>query len=643
MDLQHRFEAYRSEGRKLAWTGTFSEYFDIACANPRVADLAHARIYNMIRDKGVEETDFGHRYTFFDDEIFGADEALEQITDYFRSSAARLEVRKRILLLVGPPGSGKSTLLSLLKRELESYTRSDAGAVYAIRGCPMHEEPLHLIPKEFRDDVHKEYGLYIEGDLCPWCQYYLDHPDEPDHPWSINGQPWSGKHEDIPIDRIAFSEKLRVGIGTYQPSDPKSQDISELVGGIDLATVGKVGSESDPRGYRFDGELNISNRGIMEFIEILKTDDRFLYILLSLSQEQNIKTGRYSMIYADEAVLAHTNEHEYKKFKGDGKHEAMQDRIIKIEMPYNLRVSDEVKTYEKLLSQSALENVHIAPKTLETAATWAILTRLEESRKQDMTLMKKLKLYDGESVDQYTPRDVKELKDEADREGMFGISPRYVINRLSSTLVQEGTTCINPIDALRSLGNGLSQHTKMEPDVVEQFMNLRDEARREYEESAKTEVQKAFVYAFDDSARTLLDNYLLNVEAFCNKEKVTDPITEEEVDPDEQLMRGIEEQINVSEASKKAFREEVMIRLASLARRGERFTYESHEQLKNAIEKQLFADLKDVVRITTSAKTPDEEQLRRINDVADRLIEDHGYCSVCANELLKFVGQMLNR
>ena len=295
------------------------------------------------RGAGVEPDERGYpHYSFFDEEIFGIERSLAQVVEYFQSAAQRMEVRKRILLLMGPVGGGKSTIVSLLKHGLEAYTRSDAGAVYAIDGCPMHEEPLHLIPEPMRPEIMREYGIHIEGDLCPACRWRLEHE-------------FGGRAEEMPVTRIVFSEKHRQGIGTFSPSDPKSQDISELVGGIDLSTIGEVGSESDPRAYRFDGELNISNRGLMEFIEMLKTDERFLYVLLTLSQEQNIKTGRFSMIYADEVVVSHTNEHEYESFVGNKKSEALQDRIILVKVPYNLRVHDEVSIYRKLLKQSALQ------------------------------------------------------------------------------------------------------------------------------------------------------------------------------------------------------------------------------------------------------------------------------------------------
>ena len=631
MDLVKRLEEYRDRERGLQWEGTFAQYFEIATKKPEVGYLSHERIYHMIMDAGVEITRNGEpRFNFFSQEIFGIEKPLQQIVEYFHSAAQRLEVRKRILLLMGPVGGGKSSIVYLLKRGLEAYSRSEDGAIYAIKDCPMHEEPLHLIPNDLRADVEKEFGLYVEGDLCPHCRYMID-------------TQYKGHIEDVPVKRIAFSEKYRVGVGTFTPSDPKSQDISELVGGIDLSTIGEVGVESDPRAYRFDGELNIANRGLMEFVEMLKTDEKFLYVLLTLSQEQNIKTGRFSMIYADEVVVSHTNEHEYAAFVGNKKSEALQDRIILVKVPYNLRASDEVKIYEKLLKQSALQNVHIAPYTLRIASVFAVLTRLEPSKKAGMSTMKKLKLYDGEDIEDFKQKDIKELQDEAVREGMDGISPRYVINRLSSALVKQNTTCINPIDALRALRDGLDQHTSISREERERYLNFIQEARKEYDEMAKKEVQRAFVYSYEESARTLLNNYLDNVEAYCNKTRLRDPITDEEMEPDEQLMRSIEEQIGVTENAKKPFREEILIRISSLARRGQTFEYTSHERLKEAIEKKLFADLRDVVKNTTSTRTPDKEQLRKINDVVNRLMAEHGYCHVCANEILRYTGSLLNR
>jgi len=636
MSLTEMLEAHRRERERLVWEGTFREYFELVTANSRLASLSHARICDMILAAGTEKIAEGTRdeltrYNFFSSELFGIEESIAKIVEYFKSAAQRLEVRKRILLLMGPVGGGKSTIVTLLKRGLEDWARGDSGAVYGIKDCPMHEEPLHLIPLQLRPEIEKHYGLYIEGELCPQCRYNLEHV-------------YQGRHEDVLVKRIVFSEKDRVGIGTFAPSDPKSQDITELTGSIDLSTIGEIGVESDPRAYRFDGELNIANRGMMEFIEILKVDEKFLYSLLTLSQEQNIKTGRFALIYADEVIMSHTNENEYNAFVGNKKSEALQDRIIMVKVPYNLKVTQEERIYDKLLKQSqALRNIHLAPNTLKIAAMFAVMTRLEEPKKANVDIVKKMKLYDGEDVEGFKSKDVRELKEETVREGMDGISPRYIINRLSNALVRDNITCINPIDALRAIRDGFDQHTGISPDERERYLNLITLAKREYDNISKTEVQRAFVYSFEEMARNMCNSYLDNVEAYCNKEKIKDPITEEELEPDERLMRSIEEQIGISENAKNTFRQEILIRISSYSRKGKAFEYNSHERLKEAIEKKIFADLKDVVKITTSTKTPDADQLRRINEVVDRLVRDHGYCPVCANELLSYVGTLLSR
>ncbi|MCG0314220.1 MAG: PrkA family serine protein kinase [Calditerricola sp.] len=632
MDILKRITEYHAQEERLRWEGTFAEYLDIVRKNPHVAQTAHARVYNMIKSAGVEETENGRKiYKFFSREIFGLDRTIERLVEeYFHAAAMRLDVRKRILLLMGPVSGGKSTIVTLLKRGLEQYSRTDEGALYAIKGCPMHEEPLHLIPHALRPEVERELGVKIEGDLCPHCQMRLE-------------TEYGGRVEDVRVERIFLSEAKRVGIGTFSPSDPKSQDIADLTGSIDFSTIMEYGSESDPRAYRFDGELNKANRGMMEFQEMLKCDEKFLWNLLSLTQEGNFKAGRFALISADELIVAHTNEAEYKAFIANKKNEALQSRIVVMPIPYNLRVSDEEKIYEKLIRQSDLGHVHIAPHALRAAAIFSVLTRLKESKKQGMDLLKKMRLYDGEAVEGYRDADVEELRNEFPDEGMTGIDPRYVINRISSALIRRDTECINALDILRSLKEGFDQHPSITKEMREKYLNFIAIARQEYDELAKKEVQKAFVYSYEESAKTLLDNYLDNVEAYCNETKLRDPITGEEVEPDEKLMRSIEEQIGISENAKKAFREEILIRISAYARKGKRFDYNSHERLREAIEKKLFADLKDVVKITTSTKVPDENQLKKINEVTKRLIDEHGYCPICANELLRYVGSLLNR
>ncbi|WP_048600639.1 PrkA family serine protein kinase [Rubeoparvulum massiliense] len=632
MDILNRLAQYQREESELHWNGTFADYLAIVKERPYVAQLSHARLYNMIRDAGIEQReDDSNEYQFFTDQLYGLERTLERLVEeYFHSAARRLDVRKRILLLMGPVSGGKSTIVTMLKKGLEAYSRTEAGALYGIKGCPMHEEPLHLIPHFMRSEVEQELGIFIEGELCPHCQHM------------VNSE-YQGRLHEVPVERILFSEIGRRGIGTFSPSDPKSQDIAELTGSIDFSTIGDYGSESDPRAYRFDGELNIANRGLMEFQEMLKCDEKFLWNLLSLTQEGNFKAGRFALISADELIIAHTNEAEYRSFVANEKNEALQSRMIVIPIPYNLRVNDEEKIYRKLISQSELSHVHIAPHALYITAMFSILTRLLPTNKQGIDLMKKLKLYNGEAVEGLNHTDLRELEQEFPEEGMSGIDPRYVMNRISSALIRSNATCINALDILRAMKDGLDQHPAITKEERERYLNYIAIARREYDELAKKEVQKAFVYSYEESARHLLENYLDNVEAYCHGHKMQDPITDEELDPDERLMRSIEEQIGISENAKKAFREELLIRISAYARKGKRFEYQSHERLKEAIEKKLFTDLKDVVKITTSSKTPDEQQLKKINEVSARLIEEYGYCPVCANEILRYVGSLLNR
>ncbi len=631
MRILEKIDAHLEHYRVETWEGNFRDYLPMVIDNPSLAQRAHTRIYNMIKSAGVyvDDNDKEH-YTFFEEEFFGIAEPLARVVEYFKAASLGSDVGRRILLLYGPPSSGKSQLLIQLKRGLEESSNTTAGAVYAIADCPQHEDPLHLMPHTLRRDFQEETSIHIEGDLCPLCVLNLR-------------EKYHGDLYQVPVKRIFFSEKERMGIGTFVPSDPKSQDIAELVGSIDLSTIGDFGSESDPRAYRFDGELNIANRGMMEFIEMLKADERFLYVLLTLAQEKNIKTGRFPLIYADECVIAHTNEAEFNEFLADKKSEALHDRMIMVRIPYNLKVSQEERIYDKLLRQTDMQGLHIAPNALHVAAIFAVLSRLEAPTTNGLTLIKKLKLYDGEDVEGFRQKDLKTIQEQTEREGMDGISPRFIINRISSSLIKPGMQCINPIDMLRSIKDGVDNQGQFTPDERERFNNLIADTRREYDEIARTDVQKAFFVSFEQEALTLLDNYLDNVEASLDQAKLTDPITGEELAPDEKLMRSIEEKVQVPEYGKDSFRNEIFRKVAMAHRRGEKFDYTTHEKLKEAIEKQLFEERRDTIKLTISSRSPDTEQLRKLNEVVDNLVAREGYCSECANELLKYVSSLLAR
>lgn len=626
MSIVDQLKDYQDKLRNLQEEMTFAEYVEKVSKNPKLACLAHQRIYDMIISFGI--TNDG-KYQFFNNELFGLDDAIAQVVDYFKSAGQRLDIRKRILLLHGPVSGGKSTFVDLLKEGLEAYTRTDEGKVYRIQGCPISEEPLHLIPKELRDNFFEKYGVYIEGDLCPYCAYQMDHN-------------WKDINSVI-IERFVFSEAKRIGIGTFLPSDPKSQDVAELIGHINYAKIAELGSQTHPEAFEQDGELNISNRGIMEFIEMLKADKRFLYILLTLSQEQVIKIPGFARVYVDESVISHTNEQEFIDFQADKKSEALQDRIFKVDFPYNLSIDNEEKIYKKLLS-TATYATHIAPMTLKIAAMFAVLSRLEKPDRADLDLIKKMHLYNNESVEGFSSEEVKELRKKAEQEGMKGVSPRYIANQISTVLVSESRKCITPYEMLKALKEGLINHPRFnKKDLQYLEEEIIGYVSDEYDHMAQKAVQQAVIYSFEESAKNLLDTYLTQIEAYLDNVEIKDPVTGKARKPDENLMRRIESKIGVTDAVKDEFRSEILRKAGSIVRKGGSFDYRSHPKLRDAIEATVYEDHKDTIKLTTTTKTPSPELLKRINTVVDRLIKEQGYCEVCANDLLNYVGSIFNR
>jgi len=412
---------------------------------------------------------------------------------------------------------------------------------------------------------------------------------------------------------------------------------------MDLSTVGKYGSESDPRAYKFDGELNVANRGIMEFIEMLKVDQKFLYVLLTLAQEKNIKTPRFPLIYADEFLLSHTNENEFRKFLAKEEMEALHDRIIVVKVPYNLSVNEEVRIYEKLISQADFKGIHISPHALYCAAMFAILSRLKDSANKNLDLVTKMKLYNGDSVEGFTSTDVQNFKSEYHDEGMGGISPRYVINRISSILAENGTTCITPIDIIRSIRDGFKSNAKLDPKEVSRLEDLLTKVIDEYSKIAKNDVQKAFFLNFEEEVSNLLSNYLENVNAFLDGSKLENDLGLL-VEPNEKLMRAIEEKIQVTESGKKSFRQEISRKMArSATQNGGLPNYKDHFKLREALEKQLFEERQDVIRLTVSTRITDESALKKLNVVIGTLCDKYGYTAESANKLLKYVSSIMAR
>lgn len=612
------------------WTGTLKEYIELLVEKPHLHMGAHKRVLKMIEAAGVERDEDGNvvSYKFFENDLFGVQDQITELMSYLRAAAAGSEVSRRILLLYGPTSSGKSQLAILLKRGLEEFSRTEEGAIFRLTESPMHEDPLTAVPLGLRDMFAREYGLKIQGQLSPYMEHVLQ-------------EEYDGDFMKLPVSQYFINERDRASIGTFVPSDKKSQDISELVGSLDLSTIGKFGSESHPMAWRFDGELNVANRGLMEFVEMLKVDQKFLYVLLTLAQEKNIKTGRFPLIYADEFIFAHTNETEYRRFLSKDEMEALHDRTISLKFPYNLNVDSEVKIYEKLIAQSDFGDVHIAPHTLHCAAMFGVLSRLKQSSHQGLGLLSKMRLYNGDEVEGFSLSEVPKFKREFDDEGMEGISPRYVINRISSQLA-DGAEFITPIDIIRSLRDGLKTNPKISSADIEKLETLLTFVIEEFNKLARNDVQKAFFVNFEDEIINLLENYMDNVEAFLDGHQVEDEWGESH-EPDEKLMRSIEEKIQITESGKRSFRQEILRKMLKSMRDSGEYNYKDHPKLREALERQLFDERKDTIRLTVSSRNPDEKELRKINQVIDVLCEKYGYTAQSANQLLRYVNSLMAR
>src|SRR5438132_14157611 len=667
------------EYQELNWEGSLEDYLKLVQDNPRVTRNAFQRIYDMILAHGVEEhvehKKKSTRYRFFRDYAhngrdagYGIDQSLTHLVYIFKSASRNYGTEHRVILLHGPVGSAKSTIVRLLKKGLEEYSQRPEGAMYTFAWtniandvekevfamvsdelpCPMREEPLHLIPPDQRVKVVEElmrnssdpkYPVQVEGDLCPACrQMYRELTRR------YKGD-WFKVMDHVKVRRLVLSEKDRNGIGTFQPKDEKNQDSTELTGDINYRKIAIYGSDSDARAFNFDGEFNVANRGIIEFIEVLKLEVAFLYDLLGASQEHKIKPKKFPQTDIDEVIIGHTNEPEYRKLQNNEFMEALRDRTVKIDVPYITKLTEEIKIYEKDFNPSRIKGKHIAPHTIEMAAMWGVLTRLEEPKKANLTLLQKLKLYDGKTLTGFTEDSIKELRKEAVREGMDGISPRYIQDKISNALVSnELISCVNPFMVLNELESGLRHHSLIKSDEQRKnFRELLSVVKHEYEDMVKNEVQRA-ISADEEAISRLCSNYIDNVKAYTQKERVKNKYTGQDEEPDERLMRSIEEKIDIPESRKDDFRREIMNYIGALAIEGRIFNYKTNERLFKALELKLFEDQKDSIKLTSLvANIVDKDTQEKIDVVKSRMIKNYSYCDICATDVLNYVASIFAR
>lgn len=657
--------------KELVSVVSFADYLKMVREDPSIVRNSHQRVYDMVIDPGFVDYDKFRqkmrRWKFFDDAedkgkdaIFGIDAELNEFVQLLKAAAEGYGVERRILLLHGPVGSSKSTIARLLKKGLERYSRTKKGALYTFQifdkeaseasgkeewfTSPMHEEPLKLLPDEIREDFVKDLFAGIKtryaisahkGTLDPASRKFFNLYME-----ELKGDWEKILHERIRVKRLLISEKDRVGIGTYQPKDEKSQDATELTGDINYRKIALYGSDSDPRAFNFDGEFNVANRGIVEFIEVLKLETAFLYDLLGATQEKKIKPRKFAQTDIDEVIIGHTNNPEYRKLVSNDFMEALRDRTIKVDIGYNLELSEEIKIYERDFAQPVK---HVAPHTLKVAAMWAVLTRLKEPKDSQLTLMQKLKLYDGKTLPGYTIDNVQELRTEGREaaEGMDGISPRFIQDKLSKSLANDRYTHVNPFIVMNEIREGLKNHALIaNKDAKQRYETLLDQVKEEYTDIVKNEVQRA-IAADEDGIARLCANYVDNVKAFCQKEKMKNKYTGQDEEPDEGLMRSIEEKIDIPKSRKDDFRRELMNYIGALAVDGKKFHYWNNERLQKALELKLFEDRRNTINLNTMmTDVVDTDTQSKIDVVKARLIKNYGYNEESARDVLNYVASI---
>ena len=630
-------KSQREKSKKEKFSGTLLDYLALVEEDKTITDHAHKRLHDAIVDHGVsalEDTDpRKHKlfngddvktFDYFQDQFFGMERVISKVMRYLRSAAMKGEENRQVLLLMGPVGAGKSALTEHIKASLEGLT------YYHLEGDPQRGEPLQLFPRSLREQMKEMLGVSIDGDISPIVRHLLF-------------EEYGGEYEKFAVKETTFSQRARRGVASVPPMDANSQDVSVLIGSEDISKLDKY-SEDDPRALSLNGAFNVGNRGIVELVEVFKNEIEFLHTIITATQEKRVPSpGKHDMIHFDGVILAHCNESEWNRFQSEHTNEAILDRIVKVNVPYVLELEQEIKIYEKILSQSNFD-IHIAPHTLRVASMFSILSRLQPSQKCD--LLTKLKIYNGEEVvekGRVKKIDISDLRDESSTEGMKGISTRFIMKAIDNALSDSDKDFVTPVSILDSLIKQVKEQLIDKEFATHCLELIRNTVRNEYLRLLENEIAKAFITAYEEQAQAIFENYLDNAEAFTTKCKLKDRVTKEEMKPDEEFMRSIEGSIGVSTSGREGFRADVTAYMFSKMRRGEIVDYTSYEPLKEAIETYLISSVKDLARIVTKSKTRDDEQRVKYSSMVQTLIDEYGYTPESAEEVLVYASNNLWR
>ena len=614
---QSRYEAAQEEEM------TIQEYLEL-CRHDRSAYASVAeRMLDAIGEPELVDTRSDHRlsrifankmlrrYPAFRD-LYGMEEVIEHIVSYFRHAAQGLEEKKQILYLLGPVGGGKSTLAEKLKYLIERVP------FYAIKGSPVHESPLGLFnPVEDADLLEEDYGIprrYLNTIMSPWAVKRLHE--------------FGGDITKFRVVKIWPSVLSQIAVSKTEPGDENNQDISSLVGKIDIRKL-ETYSQNDPDAYSYSGGLCLANRGVLEFVEMFKAPIKVLHPLLTATQEGNYKgTEGFGAIPFDGLILAHSNEAEWMSFKNNRNNEAFLDRIYIVKVPYSLRVSDEIHIYEKLLINSSLSQAPCAPDTLRMMAQFSVLSRLKEP--ENSSIFSKMRIYDGENLKDTDPKakSYQEYRDFAGvDEGMTGLSTRFAFKILSKVFnFDHREVAANPVHLMYVLEQQIEQE-QFAPEVEEKYLRyIKEYLSPRYAEFIGKEIQTAYLESYSEYGQNIFERYVTYADFWIQDQEFRDPHTGEILDRralnDE--LEKIEKPAGIS--NPKDFRNEVVnfVLRARAAQDGKSPSWTSYEKLRTVIEKKMFSNTEELLPVISFNAKASKEDQQKHNDFVTRMVE-RGY------------------
>ncbi len=602
---------------------SIGDYLDLCRKDPSVYAFASERMLKAIGEPKMVDTRhdarlsriFGNRiikiYPAFA-EFYGMEDPIEQVVAYFRHSAQGLEEKKQILYLLGPVGGGKSSIAERLKQLMEQIP------FYTIKGSPVNESPLGLFsnPEDaaMLSDPNGEYRIparYLNRILSPWAVKRLEE--------------YGGDVRKFQVEKRYPSILRQVAISKTEPGDENNQDISALVGKVDIRKLEQF-AQDDPDSYSFSGGLCLSNQGLLEFVEMFKAPIKVLHPLLTATQEGNFKgTEGFGAIPFDGVVMAHSNESEWKSFKNNKNNEAFLDRIYIVKVPYCLRVSEEIKIYEKLVRTSSLVGAICAPGTLKMMAQFAVLTRLLEP--ENSSLFSKLQVYDGENLKDTDPKakSYQEYRDYAGvDEGMGGLSTRFAFKILSKVFnFDSSEVAANPVHLMYVLEQQIARE-QLPPEKEQKYLAfIKEILASRYAEFIGKEIQTAYLESYSEYGQNIFDRYVTYADFWIQDQEYRDTDTGESFDRktlNEELEK-IEKPAGIS--NPKDFRNEIVnfVLRARASNKGMNPLWTSYEKLRLVIEKKMFSNTEDLLPVISfNAKASADEQQKH-QDFVNRMVE----------------------